>query len=131
MANQYEDLNALKAEYEEKARCLHSYVKELTEMSAKHGTDASLLEEDMSKARSDVEFYETEAKLIAEELGKAASHSTYWVFQDASGEWRWQLRAGNNRIIADSGEGYHNRQDCLHGIELVKDSKHSPVKDKE
>ncbi|TQK07004.1 DUF1508 domain-containing protein [Herbaspirillum sp. SJZ107] len=37
-----------------------------------------------------------------------------------SGDYRWRLRADNDRIIADSGEGYRNKSDCLHGINLVK-----------
>jgi uncharacterized protein YegP (UPF0339 family) len=43
-------------------------------------------------------------------------------------QWRWHLKAGNGRIIADSGEGYNNEQDCLDGIELVKNSKAAPVR---
>jgi acyl carrier protein len=35
------------------------------------------------------------------------------VFRDQAGEWRWNLRADNGRIIADSSEGYVNREDCL------------------
>jgi len=42
------------------------------------------------------------------------------VYKDNRGEWRWRLRASNGRIIADSGEGYKNKQDCEHGIDLVK-----------
>ena len=33
--------------------------------------------------------------------------------------WYWRLRAANNEIIAQ-GEGYRNRADCLHAIDLVK-----------
>lgn len=44
------------------------------------------------------------------------------VFQDTKSEWRWSLRAGNMRIIGTSGEGYKNRRDCLHGIDLVRSS---------
>ena len=37
-------------------------------------------------------------------------------------------RAGNNEIIATSGEGYKARADCEHGIELVKrDAPAAPV----
>ena len=32
------------------------------------------------------------------------------VYRDAKGEWRWRLRAGNGRIIADSGESYRKRR---------------------
>ena len=34
--------------------------------------------------------------------------------------FRWRFRADNGEIIADSGEGYNNRHDCEHGIELMK-----------
>jgi uncharacterized protein YegP (UPF0339 family) len=46
------------------------------------------------------------------------------VYQDKKGEWRWKFRASNSKIIADSGEGYKDKKDCLHGIDLVK--KESP-----
>ena len=42
------------------------------------------------------------------------------VYKDKAGEWRWRLRASNGKIIADSGEGYINKQDCEYGIGLVK-----------
>lgn len=44
----------------------------------------------------------------------------FQIFKDQAGEYRWRLRADNNEIIADSGEGYINKSDCMHGIELVK-----------
>ena len=50
----------------------------------------------------------------------------YTIYKDNVGEWRWRLQAGNNEIIA-SGEGYHNKSDCLHAIDIVKDSKNAPV----
>lgn len=31
------------------------------------------------------------------------------IYKDASGEWRWRLVAKNNRIVADSGEGYKRK----------------------
>lgn len=36
-------------------------------------------------------------------------------------EWRWRLRAGNHEIIA-SGEGYKNRDDCIHAVGLIMDT---------
>lgn len=41
------------------------------------------------------------------------------LYKDEKGEYRWRLYAANSKIIADSGEGYKNRADCLHGINLV------------
>lgn len=53
----------------------------------------------------------------------------YEIYQDNRQEYRWRLRATNGRIIADSAEGYVNKSDCLHAIDLVKDSKNAPVED--
>src|SRR5919205_816059 len=100
-------------------------------MASKHGTDSALLEQDLSKAKDDLQYYEFQLEQIEGQLGKGHDRLAYSVYKDAAGEWRWNLRASNNQIIADSGEGYHNRQDCLHAIELVKASKGAPVRDKE
>jgi len=51
----------------------------------------------------------------------------YWMYRDGQGHWRWRLLAGNNRIIADSGESYYNEPDCLRAIGLVKGSSAAPV----
>lgn len=51
----------------------------------------------------------------------------FQVYRDLSLQWRWRLRAANNRIIADSGEAYLNRNDCYAGIALVKQSGNAPV----
>ena len=123
MIDHREILKAQRAKFEERARGLKSYVKELTETAAQHGTDGALIEEDLTKARGDLEFYEAQAGQIAEALGDAVTRRTFQVYEDVGGEWRWRLVAGNGRIIAASGEGYRDKQDCLHGIELVKDSK--------
>jgi uncharacterized protein YegP (UPF0339 family) len=52
----------------------------------------------------------------------------YEYYQDSKREWRWRLRADNNRTVADSAEGYRNKDDCLAAIELVKSSKSATVK---
>lgn len=46
----------------------------------------------------------------------------YCIYKDSKGEWRWYLRADNNKRIADSGEGYKNKSDCEDAIKLVKGS---------
>jgi uncharacterized protein len=51
----------------------------------------------------------------------------YWVYRDASYQWRWRLKANNYKIIAVSGEGYHNKSDCLSAIQLVKGSGNTPT----
>lgn len=53
--------------------------------------------------------------------------SYYTIYKDRLGQWRWNYRASNGRIIADSAEAYHNRADCLNGISIMKGSANSPV----
>ena len=127
MTEQREILKAQRAKFEERVRGLKSYLKELSETASRHGTDAEHYEDDLTKVRSDIEFYERQAEQCAETLGDAAARRTFQVYEDAAGEWRWRLVAGNDRVIADSGEGYSDRRDCLHAIELVKDSREARV----
>jgi uncharacterized protein len=51
----------------------------------------------------------------------------YVVYRDTSVQWRWRLVAANGKTIADSGEAYRNKADCLAGIQLVKGSSTAPV----
>lgn len=44
----------------------------------------------------------------------------FTVYKDTRNEFRWNLRSDNHRVIADSGEGYVRKHDCLAGIQLVK-----------
>jgi uncharacterized protein YegP (UPF0339 family) len=43
-------------------------------------------------------------------------------YTDARGQWRWRLWSANNRILADSGQGYDSLADCDHAIALVQQS---------
>ncbi len=36
--------------------------------------------------------------------------------------WYWRFVSSNGNIIADSGEGYHNKEDCLHGFDVLEQS---------
>ena len=51
----------------------------------------------------------------------------YQIYRDSQSAWRWRLRAANHRVVADSGEGYYNKMDCLHAINLVKGTMGAPV----
>lgn len=42
------------------------------------------------------------------------------LYKDVAGYWRWTLYASNHKKVADSGEGYWNKTDAVHGIDLVK-----------
>ncbi|MEL7238911.1 MAG: DUF1508 domain-containing protein [Planctomycetota bacterium] len=53
----------------------------------------------------------------------------FQIYQDAKGEWRWRLKAANHQTVATGGEGYKDKDDCLHGIELVKGAGNAEVKE--
>ena len=38
----------------------------------------------------------------------------------ADKQWRWRLRSSGNYKIVASGESYHNKEDCLAAINLLK-----------
>ena len=41
-------------------------------------------------------------------------------YEDKAGEFRWRLVAANNRIVAESGEGYVDRHGVLRAIHMIK-----------
>ncbi len=49
----------------------------------------------------------------------AKRHEKFEIFRDGDGEFRWRLRAKNGKIVADSGEGYKKRKDCVRGMEIT------------
>ena len=54
----------------------------------------------------------------------------YYLYRDANSQWRWSLIVtGNGRKIANSGEGYHNKADCIAAINLVKGSGSTPIRE--
>ncbi len=65
------------------------------------------------------EIYQQSPGLIGANLGILGSK-----------DWRWRLVSSNGEPIANGGEGYRNKADCLHGIDLVKGTNAStPVKE--
>lgn len=46
----------------------------------------------------------------------------FYLYKDTRGEWRWSFNAANHKKVADSGEGYINRQDAINGINLVRNN---------
>lgn len=43
-------------------------------------------------------------------------------YKDSVGEWRWRVKHQNGNIVADSSEGYKNKQDMLDVIQNVTDA---------
>ena len=60
-------------------------------------------------------------------IGRGIRTVHYLVYLDAQRQYRWTLFAANNRKIANSGEGYHNREDCVAAINLVASTGPSAV----
>lgn len=42
------------------------------------------------------------------------------VYKDKKGEYRWRLKVQSGEIIADSGEGYKQKDDCVDGLKSVQ-----------
>jgi uncharacterized protein YegP (UPF0339 family) len=47
--------------------------------------------------------------------------------KDNGGYWYWIYYGKNGEELARSSESYVNRSDCLHCINLIKESKGDPV----
>jgi len=55
--------------------------------------------------------------------------SHFYVYQEEiKRHWRWTLYAHNGRKIANSGEGYVNKADCLTAINAVASTNGLPIK---
>jgi uncharacterized protein YegP (UPF0339 family) len=50
----------------------------------------------------------------------AATKLKFETYQDRGGEQRWRLLAANGQNIASSGQGYKDKRDCEHAIEVIK-----------
>jgi uncharacterized protein YegP (UPF0339 family) len=44
------------------------------------------------------------------------------LFKDRKREWRWKLVAANKNTLADSGEGYRRKVDCVKAIKSIQQS---------
>lgn len=42
------------------------------------------------------------------------------IYKTKRKEWRWKIKASNNRIIAASTESYKNRIDCRENLLMIK-----------
>jgi uncharacterized protein len=86
-------------------------------------TVASAIATVTARTRTLLEIGSTEQKARKEQQMK------YIMYKDTTGQWRWRLVAANGRIIANSGESYANKQDCIAAIALVKTSGNAPVQE--
>ncbi len=42
------------------------------------------------------------------------------LYKDTQGLWRWNYNSTNHKVIASSSESYHNKQDAIASIGLVR-----------
>lgn len=50
----------------------------------------------------------------------------FYLYIDRAGEYRWRLLAANNQIVADSSEGYANRQGALQAVGRIQQLVNDP-----
>lgn len=68
------------------------------------------------------------ARAMLEFMAKKSATGSFTIMPDGYSQWRWHFKANNGEIIAQ-GESYHNRNDCLHAINLIKSSAAAPIRD--
>ena len=56
-----------------------------------------------------------------ERVRETVGADAFEVFEDAAGEFRWRLRASNDEIIADGGEGYSSKRAAEDAVERVRE----------
>jgi uncharacterized protein YegP (UPF0339 family) len=50
----------------------------------------------------------------------AATRLKFETYTDAAKEYRWRLKATNGQVIATSGQGYKDKRDSDHAIDVIK-----------
>jgi uncharacterized protein YegP (UPF0339 family) len=51
---------------------------------------------------------------------KADDKLKFEIYQDSAKEYRWRLKATNDKILATSGQGYKAKADCKNGVERIQ-----------
>ena len=50
---------------------------------------------------------------------RQAMKSKIEIYEDASGEYRWRMKASNGRIVAVGGEGFTRKSSCRESVTEV------------
>ena len=50
----------------------------------------------------------------------AATKLKFESYEDNAKAYRWRLKATNGQVIATSGQGYQDKRDCEHAIDVIK-----------
>ena len=69
MKDHRKTLESMLEDYSTKVKGLSSYIKELNNTAARHGTETEHFEEDLQEAHHNVEYYQSEIGRLEKELG--------------------------------------------------------------
>ena len=61
-----------------------------------------------------------DANRAVERIRTRIDDLAFETYEDAAGEYRWRLTGSNDRIVADSGEGYDSRSGVEDAVERVR-----------
>ncbi len=61
-----------------------------------------------------------DANRAVDRLREGVDDVEFEIYEDNAGEYRWRARGGNDRIVADSGEGYDSRNGAERSVERVR-----------
>ena len=62
-----------------------------------------------------------DANRAVERIRTGLDDLAFETYEDAAGEYRWRLQGGNDRIVADSGEGYADRGGVENAVERIRE----------
>ncbi len=66
---------------------------------------------------------------IIKHAGSADAKTTFEVYKDAKGQYRWRLKASNGQVVAAAAEGYQTKADCETAVKMIKKAAKAPVDD--
>jgi len=61
-----------------------------------------------------------DARRAVDRLREDLDDYEFEIYEDNAGQFRWRLTASNDRIVADSGQGYNDRDEAESAVERVE-----------
>jgi len=62
-----------------------------------------------------------DARRAVDRIRERVDEFAFEVYEDSAGEYRWRLQSSNDRIVADSGEGYADRGGAEDAVERIRE----------
>ena len=57
---------------------------------------------------------------VADDGSEVKGGKGFEIYEDASGSWRWRLRAGNGELVAISEQGFSSKSGVVKGLDVVR-----------